>query len=156
VAARFACVTPGAPVNVYTPATPLELDEPLNIDPGATRVLAGWYLQGAEAMSRFAGDIAGDNPSAARLWPEHFDLGITAGRINYGASPGDDHIACPYVYVGPHDGPPPGDAAYWNVAFGAARTIHQIRDADDVIEFFRAGRARILAHATARSTRRTQ
>jgi hypothetical protein len=30
--------------------------------------------------------VVGD---AAVLWPEHFDVGITAGAINYGASPGD-------------------------------------------------------------------
>ena len=60
------------------------------------------------------------------LWPEHFDLGITAGPINYGASPGDAQVADPYLYVGPHDGPPPGDPAFWNAPFGAVRTIDQI------------------------------
>ena len=28
---------------------------------------------------------------------------MTAAAINYGASPGDDHITDPYLYVGPHD-----------------------------------------------------
>src|SRR5204862_357809 len=65
-------------------------------------------------------------PLAAVLWPEPFDLGITAGAINYGASPGDAQVADPYLYVGPHDGPPPGDRVFWNAPFGAVRTIDQI------------------------------
>jgi hypothetical protein len=87
------------------------------------------------------------------LWPEHFDLGISAGPINYGASPGDCHVLEPYLYVGPHEGPPPGDPEFWNAPFGAARTIHQIGTAADAAAFFRDGRARILAHEHAsRST----
>jgi len=39
-AAGFADVTPGAPARVYRPATPLNLDAPLMIDPGAARLLA--------------------------------------------------------------------------------------------------------------------
>ena len=108
-AAEFAGVTPGAPAQVYEPATPLDLDEPLMIDPGAARLVADWYQLGAQALSRLAAEVPGDQPSPAVLWPEHFDVGITAAAINYGASPGDDHIAWPYLYVGPHEGAPPGD-----------------------------------------------
>jgi hypothetical protein len=39
VAAEFAGVTPGAPARVYRPATPLDPDEPLMIDPRAARLL---------------------------------------------------------------------------------------------------------------------
>jgi len=154
-AADFADTTPGFPAHVYEPATPLALDDPLTIDPGSARMLADWYGLGADAMSLFAAEIPGDQPSDAWLWPEHFDLGITAGAINYGASPGDDHITIPYVYVGPHNGPPPGDSAFWNAPFGAARTIHQIGTAEEAAAFFRDGRARVLAQATARPSRRT-
>ena len=35
------------------------------------------------------------------LWPEHFDLGITLDRVNYGSAPGDADIGVPYAYVGP-------------------------------------------------------
>ena len=125
-AAEFAGVTPGAPVEVYEPATPLDLDEPLMIDPDAARLLAEWYGLGAQALSRFAAEIPGDKPTGPVLWPEHFDVGITAAAINYGASPGDDHVADPYLYVSPHDGPPPGDPAFWNAPFGATRTFRQI------------------------------
>ena len=75
--------------------------------------------------------------------------------INYGASPGDDHIADPYLYVGPHDGPPPGDPAFWNAPFGAARTFRQIGTVAEAAAFFRDGRARALAAAAATPIRRT-
>jgi hypothetical protein len=148
-AAEFAGITPGAPAEVYRPATPLDLDAPLTIDPSAARVLADWYQLGEQALRGFAAEIPDDQPTPAVLWPEHFDLGITAGAINYGASPGDGHIADPYLYVGPHDGPPPGDPAFWNAPFGAVRTIDQIDAAADADAFFRDGRARVLARATA-------
>ncbi len=154
-AAEFAGITPGASAEVYQPATPLDLDEPLMIESGAARLLAEWYGLGAQAMSRLAAEIPGDKPSAAVLWPEHFDLGMTAAAINYGASPGDDRVADPYLYVGPHDGPPPGDPAFWNVPFGAARTFRQIGTAAEAAAFFRDGRARVLVHTTATPMRRT-
>jgi hypothetical protein len=147
-AAEFAGITPGAPAEVYRPATPLDPDEPLTIDPAAARVLADWYQLGEQALRGFSAGIPGDQPTAAVLWPEHFDLGITAGAINYGVSPGDAHVADPYLYVGPHDGPPPGDPAFWNAPFGAVRTIHQTGTAADAAAFFRDGRARALAAAT--------
>ena len=62
-AAEFAGVTPGAPAGVYEPATPLDLDEPLMIDPDAARLLAEWYGLGAQALSRFAAEIPGDKPA---------------------------------------------------------------------------------------------
>jgi hypothetical protein len=150
-AAEFAGVTPGAPAGVYRPATPLDLDRELMIDPEASRVLAGWYALGSRALSQFAAEYPGDEPGPAVLWPEHFDLGITAGAVNYGASPGDGQFPDPYLYVGPHDGPPPGDPAFWNAPFGAARTIHQIGTVQAAVAFFADGRARVLAGATAGS-----
>jgi hypothetical protein len=136
---------------VYKPATPLNLDEPLTIDLQAARLLADWYRLGAEALSLFAAEIPGDQPGPAVLWPEHFDVGITAAAINYGASPGDEHVAEPYLYVGPHDGPPPGDPAFWNAPFGAVRTCRQIGTLAEAAAFFRDGRAR-AAHLTRRTS----
>ena len=148
-AAEFAGVTPGAPAQVYQPATPLDPDAPLMIDPQAARLLAEWYQLGAQALKRFAAEVPGDQPSPAVLWPEHFDVGITAAAINYGASPGDGQIADPYLYVSPHDGPPPGDPAFWNAPFGAARTFRQIGTVAEAAAFFRDGRARALVAAAA-------
>ena len=154
-AADFAGVTPGAPASVYAPVTPLSLDEPLVIELDAARLLAEWYGVGALAMRSFAAEIAGDEPSPAWLWPEHFDLGITAGAINYGASPGDDQFPGPYMYVGPHGGPPPGEPEFWNAPFGAVRTFHQIGTPPEAAAFFRDGRERVLAHNAAGPAKRT-
>lgn len=152
-AANFVGVQPGAPADVYTPATPLELDAPLHVDAEAARVLAGWYTLGAEALHRFADEVAAEpgaeEPSEAQLWPEHFDFAITAGQVNYGVSPGDHHILAPYVYVGPHTPPPDDD--FFTESFGAARTIEQIRAVDDAVAFFRVGRARAQRIPTQRS-----
>jgi hypothetical protein len=151
-AAEFAGITPSAPARVYEPATPLNLDEPLAIDPLATRLLAEWYQLGARALSRLAAGIPGDQPGPVVLWPEHFDVGITAAAVNYGASPGDEHIAEPYVYAGPHDGPPPGDPAFWNTPFGAARTWRQTGTVAEATAFFRDARARARATTPTRRT----
>jgi hypothetical protein len=59
-AAVFAGVTPGAPAQVYQPATPLDPDEPLMIDPQAARLLAEWYQLGAQALSQLAAEMPGD------------------------------------------------------------------------------------------------
>ena len=59
-----------------------------------------WVL-GDAVLRAFAGDhySAGLEPV---LWPEHLDVAITVDEVNYGISPGDDAIAEPYAYVGPH------------------------------------------------------
>ena len=57
--------------------------------------------------------------------------------------------------MGPHAGPPPGDPAFWNAPFGAARTFSQIGTVAEAAAFFRDGRARALAAAAATRIRRT-
>jgi hypothetical protein len=146
-AAEFAGITPGGPAQVYAPATPLDLDEPLTVDPRAARLLAEWYQLGAQALSRFAAGVPGDQPGPIVLWPEHFDVGITAAAVNYGASPGDEHIAEPYLYAGPHGGPPPDDPAFWNAPFGAARTWRQIGTVAEATTFFHDARAHVTTPA---------
>ena len=59
------------------------------------------------------------------------------------------------LYVGPQDGPPPDDPAFWNAPFGAVRTFRQIGTVAEAAAFFRDGRARVLAHIAATTTRRT-
>ena len=139
--ADFAGITPGAPEQVYRPATPLEPDAPLRIDRPAAQLLADWYQLGAQALAAFAATVPGDEPTGAQLWPEHFDLGISASRVNYGASPGDVHVAEPYLYVGPHDGPPAADE-FWNAPFGAVLRHHEVSLVEAAIEFFHHGRKR--------------
>jgi hypothetical protein len=146
-AAEFAAVTPGAPAGVCEPATTLDLDAPLMIEPDAARLLAEWHGLGTQALGRFAAETPGGKPAGPVLRPEHFDAGMTAAAINYGASPGDDHITDPYLYAGPHDGPPPGDPAFWNAPFGAVRIFARVGTVAEAAAFVGDGRERVLAHA---------
>src|SRR5690349_2265349 len=139
-AAAFVGVTPGMPARVYPPATPLLLDEQLSIDPVSAQRLANWYELAAAALRRFASEVGAQNQEPV-LWPEHFDVGITVGRINYGASPGDNEIVEPYLYVGPQDGPPTRDD-FWNASFGAARTNEEISSIEAAVAFYLTGRGR--------------
>lgn len=139
-AADFAGITPGMPESVYPPATPLEPNAPLHVDADSARLLAGWYELADAALRRFASDI-GAPPQPPILWPEHFDVGITVGPVNYGASPGDQ-LALPYLYVGPHAGPPTRDG-FWNATFGAARTLDDVTSVDDAVAFYHTGRQRL-------------
>jgi hypothetical protein len=142
-AGEFVGVTPGGPAKVYELATPCEPDAPLTIDAAAIALLADWYAAGAEALQQFSSRFPDGEPSEAQLWPEHLDLAITAASVNYGVSPGDAEIDEPYAYVGPHGGPPIRDD-FWNAPFGAARTITQLRNADETFDFFVAGHDRTL------------
>lgn len=72
-------------------------DEPLDIDPEAAARLGDWYAFGDAILRAFADATA----SPIRLWPEHFDIAIDMGEVNYGFSPGDDDHDEPYAYVGP-------------------------------------------------------
>jgi hypothetical protein len=141
-AARLADIEPGFPWTKHPPATPLEPDEPLSVDPEAAAVLAGWFALGADALRDLAAAIVDDVPSDAALYPEHFDLAIGAAEVNYGVSPGDDSIELPYAYVGPYEGPPTADD-FWNAPFGSYVTIQALSRSDDALAFFLDGRERI-------------
>jgi hypothetical protein len=140
-AGEFAGVEPGAPSNVYKPATPCNLDAPLPVDADAARRLADWYALGDAALRRLSVEIAGDQPSDPTLWPEHLDVAIRAGEVNYGASPGDDKVPEPYLYVGPTglDVAATGDS-FWNQPFGATVAWEDIGSVEDAVAFFRQGR----------------
>ena len=153
-AAEFAGIMPGAPAGVSGHAAPPGLDAPLLIEPGAARLLAEWHGLGAQALSRFAAEIPGDQPGPA-LWRAHFDAGMTAAAISHAASPGDDHITDPYLYAGPHDGLPPGDPAFWNAPSGAVRIFGQAGIVAEAAALSGDGRERVLAHAATTATGRT-
>jgi hypothetical protein len=149
-AARFVGIAPGAPQGVYRPSTPLEPDAPLPVDLDAAEVIAMWYELTSLALRSFATSIAGDEPSEAQLWPEHFDLALSADRINYGGSPGDEYIDMPYLYVGPFEGPPAQDDPFWNQSFGAAIGFDEIATIEDAFAFFRRGRS--LVHESRKTS----
>ncbi len=146
-ATEFAGIMPGTPAGVSGHAAPPGLDAPLLIEPGAARLLAEWHGLGAQALSRFAAEIPGDQPAGPALWPAHFDTGMTAAAISHAASPGDDHITDPYLYAGPHDGLPPGGPAFWNAPSGAVRIFGQAGIVAEAPALSGDGRERVLAHA---------
>lgn len=141
-AAAFIGRPPGLPPEVYPPATALRPDEPLVIDAASARLLADWFAVADQVLRELAGELGAADEQPV-LWPEHFDIAITVGEVNYGASPGDDGIAAPYFYVGPYAGPPVRDE-FWNAPFGAARTNCDISTAAQALDFLRDGHRRLV------------
>lgn len=129
--AEAAGVAVGLPAGLYTDVTGTDPDEQVVVDAGAAAYLAECWQRGDDALRLLA-------PEASPvLWPEHFDVGITLDKVNYGVSPGDGYHPSPYAYVGPWT-PPQG--GFWNAPFGAARPIEQLPDAAAVADFFDEGR----------------
>lgn len=105
--------------------TPELTDAALHVEAATIRQLGEWFAFGEIVLDRVLGDHR-DTPltTRARIWPEHFDLGVDIAapngqRLNLGASPGDGFHDHPYLYVAPWDADRPGDGAYWNAPFGA-------------------------------------
>lgn len=120
---------PRSLAGVYRDCTDFPLDQVLSVDEESAEEIAKAFETGEAALREFAPDVA------PVLWPEHFDLAITVGEVNYGVSPGDGFLEVPYAYVGPWslDGVQ-GD--FWNAPFGAARPLNEI---DDLAHFFAQG-----------------
>jgi hypothetical protein len=137
-AAAFFGVEPGMPPGVYAPATELDLDQPLEIDPAVADQVGAWLELGDAALARFASAHAGEDPSGRTLWPEHFDLGLSMAEVNYGVSPGDDLHAEPYLYVGPWT---PRAGAFWDEPFGSSAPASAIASVDEAVAYFERGRA---------------
>jgi hypothetical protein len=126
LAAR-AGVEPGVPEGVYPDHSGVALDDEIVVDEAATRLLLGWFGTGEQALRAFAPEIE------PVLWPEHFDLALSVGEVNYGVSPGD--TGEPYAYVGPWS---PRTGPFWNAPFGATQGI---TDKAGLLDFFREGAA---------------
>jgi hypothetical protein len=132
---------PGFPWTKHSPGTSFEPDAPLVVDSTAAAALARWFALGEEALTAVVADVPDELPSAPQIFPEHFDLGITAADVNYGFSPGDDAVPEPYVYVGPHGALT--DDPFWNAPFGAYRTWEEVTTAKEALMFIRAARAKL-------------
>jgi len=144
-AAAMVGIGPGAPADVYTPATPLEPDRPLDLDAGAALRIADVFATVDVALARLVASVPsapGDDAALTQLWPEHFDLAVTLDEVNYGGSPGDDEHPLPYLYVGPWSPPADGDA-FWNEPFGASSTAGTDIDPEAALAFFTEGRRRL-------------
>jgi hypothetical protein len=128
VAAK-AGVEPRALNDVYSDGSGLNVDHVLQIDAAAAAEILKAFRRGDDALATFA-------PEETRiLWPEHFDVGISRGEVNYGVSPGDSYLDVPYAYVGPWNreglaGP------FWNAPFGSARPVSEI---GDLVGYFAEG-----------------
>jgi hypothetical protein len=123
----------GAP-GIYHGGCGAAPDDQVHVDDAAARHLADCYARGDAAMRRLAPD---ETPV---LWPEHFDLGIAVGEVNYGVSPGDTWLDEPYAYVGPWRR---RAGEFWNAPFGAARRLDELPDIDALAAFFADGRSRV-------------
>jgi hypothetical protein len=123
---------------LYRDGSGLALDDALEVDADAAAQVADAFAAGDAALRALA---PGETPI---LWPEHFDIGITADEVNYGVSAGDTYLAVPYAYVGPWS--PPGQDDFWNAPFGRAVPVEEIGDTDAVLAFFSEGRERLRQH----------
>jgi hypothetical protein len=128
--AAAAGVEPGVPEDLYPDHADFGAGDALAVDPEAAGVLAEWFARGDAGLRAFADE-------EPVIWPEHFDLAIATGEVNYGVSPGDGGHAGPYAYVGPWT---PREGAFWNASFGALRSAEELPDAAAVTAFFAAGR----------------
>jgi hypothetical protein len=124
-AARLVGIEPGAPADLYHPATDVPPDAPLAIGTDAAELLGDWFGFACSVLEELrVGQRAGD--TRTQLWPEHFDLSVDLGdepagtRGTFGASPGDLAHAEPYLYVTHWRESAPADP-YWNdTAFAGA------------------------------------
>ena len=127
-------VVPGEPEGLYGDGTGATTHEVINADPAAADWIMHCFEMGDAALRRLA-------PQADPiLWPEHFDVAITVDGVGYGVSPGDDHHALPYAYVGVSN-PPTDD--FWNAPFGAAQSMEDLGDVAAVLTFFTEGKHRV-------------
>jgi hypothetical protein len=121
----------GEPAGVYGGGPGIRPDEKIALDTAALATLLTAFADGDRALREFAPQVR------PVLWPEHFDVGSTLDKVNYGVSPGDDTIPTPYAYVGP---PEPLTGAFWNHKFGAARPMSELGNTAAIVHFFRTGR----------------
>ena len=120
----------GAPEGVYADTADVESDEPLVVDPARARRLIDAYELGRDAMQEFQPD------EMPVLWPEHFDLGIQWGQVNYGLSGGDSFHPTPYAYVGPWT---QREGEFWNAPFGAVLAVNPETELDALVTFLHRG-----------------
>lgn len=140
-AAQAAGADLGAPGKVFTPETELVPDAPLTLDPASVRRMADWYQLTSDALEALRRTNSERKPTIVQLWPEHFDLATSMAEVNFGGSPGDGHIAEPYLYVGPWS---PLEGDFWNESFGATRLSSDIDGPEDAFGFFTEGLRRAV------------
>lgn len=127
-------IAAGKPEDIYRDGSGVGIDEPLALDSDHAAVILDAFTLGNRALAAFAPALT------PVLWPEHFDVAIRVGDVNYGMSPGDGFISEPYAYVGV--GEVPAGDVFWNAPFGAARPLWDLDGVGGIVAFFAEGRDR--------------
>lgn len=139
-AGQLVGVTPGAPAGIefHDAPPPVDLDEPLVVDPAAVAFLDEWFGYATLVLQRLLVVAGSPDDTRVQLWPEHFDPAIELGdgdagtRASYGASPGDAATPAPYLYVSPWSAQ---EGEFWNAPFGGAMlALDDLRAAADPVE----------------------
>ena len=126
------------------PGAPPDAAHPFAVHDGAAFAELAAYYGDADALLRDV-QSAMAGASEVRCWPHHFDIatlvaepGAERATIGIGLSPGDEHYAEPYLYVGPYPYPdtralPALDVGRWHTEgwVGAALTASAIVAAGD-------------------------
>jgi len=121
--------------------------EPIDhVDADSAAALAAWFAFGTGVLEELRADAPPEQAATPpQLWPEHLDVAIELGseelgvRANYGASPGDEQHAEPYLYVGPWntDVHPLTEMSYADLLETSDRRVA-------ALEFFKARRDALL------------
>lgn len=126
----------GPPAGVYALTDPLPPDTVLDINPAAADLVYRSLYAGGYALKHL---LPAEHPV---LWPEHFDVAVSADEVTYGVSPGDDYQPGPYAYIAPWTA---RTGASWNAPFGAAMPLDPQHDVNALAaaaeDFFSRGRA---------------
>jgi len=107
--------------------------EDLAVNPAAVEFLGTWFEVAFAALHAVRDDNESVDASEPQLWPGHFDAAIELGdenhRASYGASPGDDTIDEPYLYVSVWwpDQLTLDDSGFWNSETFTGRVL-RLRD----------------------------
>lgn len=120
IAANVGVEAGAPPESVYPPSADLPPDTELDLSGRATAAVLRALIDGRRALKRL---FPGEEPV---LWPEHLDVAVTVGEVNYGISAGDGEHPLPYAYVGPWT---PRAGAFWNEPFGASAPVDGALDA---------------------------
>ena len=140
-----------APFDVGSDTSPVgDTSGALRLDAAAAGRLFDWFDLGWRALDAVARSAR--EPAPTQLWPEHFDASCVVSigpgpddRCDVGVSPGDRFSDEPYLYLGPWTKDRPGDAAYWNVDFGAQRLGSDVGSVTDAVAFFEQGLSLLTA-----------
>jgi hypothetical protein len=130
--------------------------EPIDgVEAGAAAALASWFAFGAGVLEELRAETGLEHdPTPPQLWPEHFDVAIELGsearcaRAGYGASPGDELHAEPYLYVVPWSAPEHGELWSATAFTGAELSYAELLSGGDrrqtALDFFRTRRDDLL------------